>query len=261
MTASPPGTRRRHRRSRASRLLRRLGLRSGRFGQALLGLGAVVALAAVAVALSGGSGTADPAAASSPLAPGAAATASLPALPGLPSPPPVSWAPSDALGSPPPISGGGGSASPSAGVVAQRIQIDRLGIDLPIIEGDGYEAPMYKAAHYPGTGWPHGGVNIYIYAHAQPGMFLALWGAQVGDIVTLRLVDGTTAQYQVTQVLPKVAWDALQYADPTPPERLTLQTSTGYTATSPRFVVLAEPMASASGVPSASPGATGSTAP
>ncbi len=125
--------------------------------------------------------------------------------------------------------------------MAQRIRIPRLGIDLRIVEGDGTDAPMNKAAHYPGTGWPDGATNIYIYAHAQTGMFLTLWQAKTGDEVFLDLVDGTTRRYLVSQVLPKVPWDALQYVAPTPTEQLTLQTSTGYTATSPRFVVIAEP--------------------
>ena len=40
---------------------------------------------------------------------------------------------------------------------------------------------MGKAAHFPGTGWPGGGTNIYIYGHAQDGMFIALWDARKGD--------------------------------------------------------------------------------
>ncbi len=203
----------------------------------------MVALAAAVMALGSAGGAAPPTAAASP-------APSAPPSGGLPSLPLVSWAPADsAPASLPPIAGPSASLGGSVGVVARRIKIERLGIDLPIVEGDGYEAPMYKAAHYPGTGWPHGGVNIYIYAHAQVGMFLALWGAQPGDVVTLELADGSEALYQVTDVLPKVAWNAMQYTDPTPPERLTLQTSTGNTAVSPRFIVLAEPM-----------GSTGSTA-
>ena len=63
--------------------------------------------------------------------------------------------------------------------------IERLGIDLTIVEGDGIDAPIGKAAHYPGTGWPGGGTNIYIYGHAQEGMFLSLWDAKKGDEVVL----------------------------------------------------------------------------
>jgi LPXTG-site transpeptidase (sortase) family protein len=141
--------------------------------------------------------------------------------------------------------------TPPPGIVARRIRISRLGINLQIVEGDGTEAPMGKAAHYPGTGWPGGGVNIYLYAHAQTGMFLTLWDAKVGDDVFLDLKDGTTRHYVVTVVIPKVPWDALKYVAATAPERLTLQTSTSYTPTAPRFIVLAEPVPDAS--PSAAP--------
>jgi LPXTG-site transpeptidase (sortase) family protein len=125
--------------------------------------------------------------------------------------------------------------------VARRIRIPRLDIDLQIVEGDGQDAPMRRAAHYPGTGWPGSGTNIYIYGHAQEGMFLALWDAKVGDEVFLDLKDGSTRSYLVTEVKPKVPWNALEYLDPTPTERLTLQTSTSYTPTAPRFIVIAEP--------------------
>ena len=135
------------------------------------------------------------------------------------------------------------SASPATvGVRARQIQIPALGIDLKIVEGDGIDAPIGKAAHYPGSGWPGGGTNIYLYAHAQKGMFLSLWNASVGDQVILTLVDGTQRTYTVDKVLPKVPWNAVEYLDPTPAEQLTLQTSTSYTATAPRFVVIARPL-------------------
>jgi LPXTG-site transpeptidase (sortase) family protein len=135
------------------------------------------------------------------------------------------------------------SPDPSAahGIRASRIQILRLGIDLRIVEGDGVDAPLGKAAHYPGSDWPDGGSNIYIYGHARTGMFLSLWDAEVGDDVVLTLVDGTQRTYIVDEVLPKVPWDALQYVAPTPTEQLTLQTSTSYYGTAPRFVVIALP--------------------
>lgn len=135
------------------------------------------------------------------------------------------------------------SPSPSRGpgIKAHRIQIDRLGIDLKIVEGDGIDAPIGKAAHYPGTSWPDGGTNIYIYGHAQKGMFLALWDVVVGDQVVLTLVDGTQRTYDVAEVIPKAPWNALEYLDPTRTEQLTLQTSTSYHPTSPRFIVIAYP--------------------
>jgi len=38
-----------------------------------------------------------------------------------------------------------------------------------------------------------------------------------------------------------VAWNAVQYLDPTPTEQLTLQTCTSYENTAPRFLVIAVP--------------------
>ena len=130
---------------------------------------------------------------------------------------------------------------PPGGAVATRIRIPRLGIDLPIVEGDGVDAPIGKAAHYPGSGWPGGGTNIYIYGHAREGMFLPLWNAEVGDVVTLELAGGGQRSYVIVRVLPKVPWNATNYLAATPTEILTLQTSTSYYASAPRFVAIAEP--------------------
>lgn len=232
-TGPPPASRRRRRRhtSRIGRILRAVGL--GTDGSRLRNVIAIVAVAvaigATALVIGGGTHQAVVPPASASASQGVAAggspgtTATLPAIPT------------------PPASGSPSASTEPAGVVAKRIRIDQLGIDLRIVEGDGVDAPLNKAAHYPGTGWPGGGTNIYIYAHAQTGMFLSLWDAQVGDAIVLDLADGTTARYVVTVVKPKVAWNALQYLAPTPTEQLTLQTSTSYTATAPRFVVIAVP--------------------
>ena len=154
--------------------------------------------------------------------------------------------PSGATSGAPLQSASPGSSAPSTaggepGTQANRIKIDRLGIDLAIIQGDGIDAPIGKAAHYPSSAWPGGGSNIYIYGHARTGMFIRLWDALVGDTVQLGLVDGTSRTYVVTKVLPTVPWDAVQYLEPTPTEQLTLQTSTSYYPTAPRFVVIALP--------------------
>ena len=135
------------------------------------------------------------------------------------------------------------SPSPAlrAGIRANRIQIARLGIDLAIVDGDGIDAPIGKAAHYPNSAWPGGGSNIYISAHARIGMFITLWQIQIRDTVELDLVDGTARTYVVTEILPKVPFDAVKYLQPTPTEQLTLQTSTSYYATAPKFVVITVP--------------------
>jgi sortase A len=129
------------------------------------------------------------------------------------------------------------------GTPAHRLRIERLGIDAPIIQGDGIDVPLTAAAHYPGTAWPGSGSNIYLYAHAREGLFRELWRVRTGDAVELDLAGGGTATYQVAEILPLVEWDALQYLDPTPTEQVTLQTCLGYETTSPRFVVIARPAA------------------
>jgi len=207
------------------------------FVTAIAGVAIVVGLV---IATGGGLGTTAP----TPT-PGDAQAVS-PAFTDLPlvAVPPTPAVPAPTIGvtvAPTPASG---SASPSAsaGVLANRIRIERLGIDLKIIEGDGIDAPINKAAHYPGSAWPGAGSNTYIYGHARKGMFLPLWKAREGDVVELDLVDGTTRTYVVDQVLPKVPWDAMKYVRPTATEQLTLQTSTSYHPTSPRFIVIALPV-------------------
>jgi LPXTG-site transpeptidase (sortase) family protein len=213
------------------------GRPSPRWAWLLLAVGGVGLGAAVAVALGG-----FPAASPGP-SPGTAQAS--PAFTDLPL---VTVPPVDATAAPS-ASPDPGSASPSAGpsdgaaqeIRAKRIRIPRLDIDLAIIEGDGIDAPIGKAAHYPGSAWPGGRSNIYVYGLAQEGMFISLWQARNGDEVELDLVDGSTRTYVVTKVLPKVPWDAVEYLEPTPQEQLTLQTSTSYEPTAPRFVVIAVP--------------------
>lgn len=225
MTDSGP---RHHRRRRSRRLLRRggrlLGVDRGRGRLALLVIALLVLLIALAVAITGAGKGSDGVAVGSPTASPSRAPSPRATLPIVPTASPL--------------------VTPSPrpeGIVARRIRIARLGIDLRIVEGDGIDAPLNRAAHYPGTGWPDGGTNIYIYAHAQEGMFLTLWEARVGDTIELDLVDGTIRQYVVTEVKPRVPWNAVEYLRPTPSEQLTLQTSTSYTPTAPRFIVIAEP--------------------
>jgi hypothetical protein len=173
-----------------------------------------------------------------PSAPVRSSSLPTPTLPGSNATSPTSPRPSvvpGASGTDPAPSGAAAVGSsvpsrPAGGTVATRIRIERLGIDLPIIEGDGIDAPIGKAAHYPGTGWPGGGTNVYIYGHAREGMLLPLWGAAVGDTVVLDLAGGGAATYRVVEVLPRVPWDADQYLAATPTE------------IAPRFIVVAEPV-------------------
>jgi LPXTG-site transpeptidase (sortase) family protein len=151
--------------------------------------------------------------------------------------PPIGYVeePTSALFSPPAI-----AEDPLPVLPATRVSVPRLGIDLPIVEGDGVSVPEDAAAHYPGTAWPDQGSNMYVYAHAREGRFLELWDVRTGDIVDVDKADGEIAQYRVSQVLPLVAYDDLDMLAPTDHEILTLQTCLSYDETAPRFVVIAE---------------------
>lgn len=128
-----------------------------------------------------------------------------------------------------------------------RVQIARLQIDLPLKEGDlrrdvdDQQTPEHAAFHLPGTALPGDKSNTYIYAHARQGMFLSLWNAKEGDDVLVVAPDGRTLRYVVIEVHPKVPYNEVSWAMPTPEERLTLQTSTGPNPHDPRFVVVAKP--------------------
>jgi sortase (surface protein transpeptidase) len=128
-----------------------------------------------------------------------------------------------------------------------RIQIPRLGINLPIAEGDvqrdviAGRTPDGYAFHLPGTAVLGESGNSYLYAHARVGMFLSLWNARVGDQVFLASPDGGRIEYRVTEVHPRVPWQDTSWVRPTTDSRLTLQTSTGPKPDDPRFVVIAVP--------------------
>jgi sortase (surface protein transpeptidase) len=136
---------------------------------------------------------------------------------------------------------------PPAAIIASgyRIEIARLGISLPIAEGDvprdvdRAQTPNFYAFHLPGTSM-FGSGNTYIYAHARVGMFLNLWNARVGDVVTVRTPSGIR-EYFVEEVHPRVPHTEVSWAGQTHDTRLTLQTSTGPNGSDPRFVVVARP--------------------
>lgn len=128
-----------------------------------------------------------------------------------------------------------------------RIQIPALSIDLAILEGDierdsvQARTPENYAFHLPGTAIPGAGANTYVYAHARRGMFLSLWNATIGDVVWISTPDGRALRYVVSEIHPRVPPDDVSWARASPPERLTLQTSTGPNPSDPRFVVVALP--------------------
>lgn len=124
---------------------------------------------------------------------------------------------------------------------ATSISIPRLRISLRIRNGViGGTVLRTWAYRFPGTSWPGGGTNTYLYAHAQAGAFLNLRYARKGDLVTLRLATGRYVKYRVTGIY-KVAWNDMRWIRPTPTERLTLQTCLGSTRTANRLIVTAVP--------------------
>ncbi len=131
--------------------------------------------------------------------------------------------------------------------IGYRIRIARLGIDLPIAEGDikrdtiDQRTPEGYAFHLPGTSLPGHAGNTYLYAHARVGMFLSLWNARAGDEVVVTAPGGIILVYVVREVRSRVAPADVSVADNTADERLTLQTSTGPSPQDPRFVVIAFP--------------------
>lgn len=128
-----------------------------------------------------------------------------------------------------------------------RIELPRLGINLPIAEGDVerdvvvQKTPENFAFHFPGTAIPGTVGNSYLYAHARTGMFLSLWNARVGDQVSITTPAGVQLKFLVTEVHPRVPPADTSWLQPSADERLTLQTSTGPNRDDPRFVVIAAP--------------------
>lgn len=205
-----------------------------------------LAALAILLVIAGGCGSASPTPA--PIPPPTESPALGPSF--TPSAPP-SIAPSESPASDQSPSAGPGAQSPPAGpgVVATRIAIPALGIDMPIYQGDGVTAKLGKVAHYPTSAWPRAGSLIYLYAHAREGNFLALWKAKVGEQVRLRLADGSSATYVIFRIDTKVRWNDLSWLDPTPTEVLRLQTCNSYQETAPRFIVEARPIVPASPTP------------
>jgi sortase A len=137
----------------------------------------------------------------------------------------------------------GASESPAgSGATVQRIVYPRLGINLPVYDGDGQTARLGLAAHYPTTAWPGSGTLVYLYGHARAGNFIALWQARIGDRIELQLPGGEKANYQVSRVVREVRWNDLSWLEPTATEVLRLQTCTSYGKTAPRFIVEAKPL-------------------
>lgn len=125
--------------------------------------------------------------------------------------------------------------------VGLRIQLPGLGINLPIVEGDGYNAPLYEAAHYPGSAWPGDNARSVIYAHARAGMFGPLFQAKVGDQVVIDRPDGPPLNYTIKQYYPKWPITDTSVLQPLNQAQIVLITCTTYNYDDPRIVAVAVP--------------------
>lgn len=132
-----------------------------------------------------------------------------------------------------------------------HVSVPDLGIDLPLAYGDverdvprdryAGNTPERLALVFPGSAPLRSGGNTYIYAHARAGMFLSLWNVRLNEVVLIYAPDrpGVLLRYVVVRIVPRVDPTDTSWLDPSGPERLTLQTSTGPSAGDPRFIVVA----------------------
>jgi hypothetical protein len=159
----------------------------------------------------------------------------------------------------PPIpSGPAPSTSPTATSdrVATRVRVAALDIDLPIIKQPTPDvvpcdvAMYYEIEDDPRLGQPGSGVSIYLYAHAQPGMFLPMLDASrvqngkqmLGMVVEVWTSDDQRFLYEITEVRRHVPFDeAFVEALNAGREELWLQTSEGR-GEQPKLQVVALPI-------------------
>jgi LPXTG-site transpeptidase (sortase) family protein len=123
-----------------------------------------------------------------------------------------------------------------------RVKVPELGINLPIVEGDGYNAPLYEAAHYPGTKWPGEGGRSVFYAHARRGMFGPMFGGRVGEHVQFAGSDEIVRSYVISQYFSHWPVTDLSWLRPTDHEEVVLITCTTYNYNDPRIIAVAEPV-------------------
>jgi LPXTG-site transpeptidase (sortase) family protein len=126
-----------------------------------------------------------------------------------------------------------------------RVKVAELGINLPVVEGDGWTVALYKAAHYPGMKLPGQGGRSMLYAHAQAGMFGPLLhpGGKVGQHVEVDRPGLPPLRYTITQFFAKWPPSDIRYLQPADHEELVLLTCTSFDPNGPRILAVAEPAA------------------
>jgi LPXTG-site transpeptidase (sortase) family protein len=124
-----------------------------------------------------------------------------------------------------------------------RVKMPELGIDLPVVEGDGWTVGLYKAAHYPGMKLPGDGGRSMLYAHAQAGMFGPLLhpGGKVGQHVEVDRPGHPALHYVIMQFFANWPPSDIRYLQPADHEELVLLTCTSFDPNGPRVLAVAEP--------------------
>jgi LPXTG-site transpeptidase (sortase) family protein len=134
------------------------------------------------------------------------------------------------------------TVAPTPSLDGLRVKVPELGIDLPIVEGDGYNAPLFEAAHYPGTKWPGQGGRSVLYAHARAGMFGPLFSARPGEHVQIASPDGSVRTYAISQYFARWPVTDLSWLRPTDHEQVVLITCTTYNYNDPRIIAVGDPV-------------------
>lgn len=124
-----------------------------------------------------------------------------------------------------------------------RVKVVELGINLPVVEGDGWTVALYRAAHYPGMKLPGEGGRSMLYAHAQTGMFGPLLhpGAKVGQHVEVDRPGHAALRYVIRQFFANWPPGDIRYLQPADHEELVLLTCTSFDPNGPRILAVAEP--------------------
>jgi sortase A len=159
--------------------------------------------------------------------------------------PPLATAPSSLAGD---LLVGSGNAIPSNRVARTEIgagmlgilEVPRLGLSAPVIEGDDARALRRGAGHLPDTPHPWEPGNSAIAGH-RDGLFRPLKGIRVGDEVRVRTLEGELL-YRVSDTSIVMPTD-LSVLEPTDTQTLTLITCYpfSYIGNAPkRFIVRAE---------------------
>ncbi|HKZ90606.1 MAG TPA: sortase [Candidatus Limnocylindrales bacterium] len=154
-----------------------------------------------------------------------------------------------------PVSAAQGRPPLDEPAIPVRIQVPDLGIDLPVVSsertvpGNSRDYPLCDVAQYwtiydlpgaPGTTW--------IYAHAQPGMFLPIFltadattgAGLLGKSVLVQLRDGRLLRYRIDEVKQHALNRRIAKRPRPSQQRLVLQTSEGPPGTVPKLQVAAQ---------------------